>query len=102
MTPVRIQVDYANLAGEFENFYFACKVCILGWAFHYVPFFGVPRVMYVHHYYPALYFAIIALSYTLDFYCKKLPKAVGIVVLVAYGAVAIGMFAYFSDLTFGM
>ncbi|KAJ2401338.1 Protein O-mannosyltransferase 2 [Coemansia sp. RSA 2559] len=34
----------------------------LGWALHYLPFFLLQRVTYLHHYLPALYFALLLLA----------------------------------------
>lgn len=36
-----------------------------GWIFHYIPFFLVGRVLYLHHYFPALFFATLNLCYLL-------------------------------------
>ncbi|KAJ2557570.1 Protein O-mannosyltransferase 2 [Coemansia sp. RSA 1933] len=38
----------------------------LGWALHYLPFFLMRRVTYLHHYLPALYFALLLLAVELD------------------------------------
>ncbi|KAJ1766208.1 Protein O-mannosyltransferase 2, partial [Coemansia sp. RSA 1813] len=38
----------------------------LAWALHYFPFFLMRRVTYLHHYLPALYFALLLLAVELD------------------------------------
>lgn len=37
-----------------------------GWLLHFVPFFVMGRVLYLHHYYPALFFAILSLATLFD------------------------------------
>ncbi|KAJ2304163.1 Protein O-mannosyltransferase 2 [Coemansia sp. RSA 2706] len=38
----------------------------LGWVLHYVPFYFMGRVLYLHHYLPALYFALLLAAHELD------------------------------------
>jgi dolichyl-phosphate-mannose--protein O-mannosyl transferase len=42
------------LPHEWDNFLFASKVGLLGWFLHYIPFYIMGRVMYVHHYFPGM------------------------------------------------
>ncbi|KAI8909750.1 Dolichyl-phosphate-mannose-protein mannosyltransferase-domain-containing protein [Gorgonomyces haynaldii] len=86
---------------EWDDFYFGFKVSVIGWLLHYLPFYIMGRVMYVHHYFPALYFGIISMSFTLDHFCRKLPKPFGPIVLIAIGAVCTLVFLYFADFAFG-
>lgn len=39
----------------------------ISWAFHYLPFVFMGRVTYVHHYVPALYFAILVFGFVVDY-----------------------------------
>ncbi|AFN82596.1 dolichyl-phosphate-mannose-protein O-mannosyl transferase [Encephalitozoon romaleae SJ-2008] len=64
-----------------------------GWLFHYVPFFFVKRVLYFHHYYPALFFALFSLCYVMKFVRFRF-------VAVFMSAVIISFFLY-SRLTYG-
>lgn len=80
---------------------------ILGWGLHYTPFVIMGRVTYVHHYVPALYFALIILAFwfdwlTRDLYKSKKGKVTVIAIYAIYYAVVIGGFAYFSPISFGM
>jgi dolichyl-phosphate-mannose-protein mannosyltransferase len=59
------------------------------------------RVLYVHHYFPALYFAIISLSFTIDHYAKKCPKYIGWAIIAFFGIAATANFLFFADFTFG-
>ncbi|KAJ1895005.1 Protein O-mannosyltransferase 2, partial [Kickxella alabastrina] len=49
-------------AGEFRQFWDTTKLLWGGWALHYLPFFLMGRVTYLHHYLPALYFALLLLA----------------------------------------
>ncbi|RPA82888.1 putative dolichyl-phosphate-mannose--protein mannosyltransferase [Ascobolus immersus RN42] len=75
---------------------------LIGWAFHYIPFIMMGRVTYVHHYYPALYFAILVFGFLFNFFCKKLPTKVGWIVYGITYAVVIGVFILFIPISFGM
>ncbi|KAL6942052.1 Dolichyl-phosphate-mannose--protein mannosyltransferase 2 [Hanseniaspora vineae] len=80
---------------------------LLGWGLHYTPFAIMGRVTYVHHYLPALYFALIILAYWFEwvFYNTKKSKLNNILKIAIYGtyyAVVIGGFWYFSPISFGM
>ncbi|GES85978.1 glycosyltransferase family 39 protein [Rhizophagus clarus] len=44
---------------EWTHFLYIGKICVIGWLLHYVPFFIMGRVTYLHHYLPALYFSIL-------------------------------------------
>ncbi|KAG8406383.1 Dolichyl-phosphate-mannose--protein mannosyltransferase 1 [Metarhizium acridum] len=63
--------DYAN--PTFKRFDYELGTSILGWALHYFPFYLMQRQLFLHHYFPALYFAIIALSQLFDFLTVRFP-----------------------------
>ncbi|CAK3793415.1 glycosyltransferase family 39 [Lecanosticta acicola] len=50
-----------------RRFTYEVGTAVLGWAFHYFPFYLMQRQLFLHHYFPALYFAIIALCQVFDF-----------------------------------
>ncbi|PKI85238.1 dolichyl-phosphate-mannose--protein mannosyltransferase [Malassezia vespertilionis] len=49
-----------------DNFLFVTGVGLLGWFLHYLPFLIMGRVMYIHHYLPTLYFAVIVYCELMD------------------------------------
>ncbi|KAJ2886566.1 Protein O-mannosyltransferase 2, partial [Coemansia aciculifera] len=57
--------------GEELHFWNAGKLLWGGWVLHYVPFFAMGRVTYIHHYLPALYFAILLLAFEIDHFCRR-------------------------------
>ncbi|KAJ1963960.1 Protein O-mannosyltransferase 2 [Dipsacomyces acuminosporus] len=73
-----------------------------GWALHYIPFFLMQRVLYIHHYLPALYFALLQLAFDLDHFFKcwrrgRYIKAAAWCIGMLVGLV----FLYFSPFTYG-
>lgn len=62
--------DYA--VDNFRRFDFEVGVAVLAWALHYFPFFLMERQLFLHHYLPALYFAIIALCQLFDFITARI------------------------------
>ncbi|KAF9762818.1 Dolichyl-phosphate-mannose--protein mannosyltransferase 6 [Nosema granulosis] len=64
-----------------------------GWLFHYIPFFFVGRVLYFHHYYPALFFSMFSIAYV--------TKKISIVYLKIYVLACIVSYLVYSGLTYG-
>ncbi|OCT44197.1 Dolichyl-phosphate-mannose--protein mannosyltransferase 1 [Cladophialophora carrionii] len=98
--------DYSNV--NFKRFDYEVGQTVLGWAFHYFPFYLMARQLFLHHYFPALYFAIMAMCQIFDFVfnrisllgLKKRPEfAWG--VAVAFVAFAIGVFTLYAPLIYG-
>jgi dolichyl-phosphate-mannose-protein mannosyltransferase len=57
--------DYA--IPVFKRFDYEIGTSVLGWALHYFPFYLMQRQLFLHHYFPALYFGIIAFCQIYDF-----------------------------------
>lgn len=81
---------------------------ILGWAFHYFPFYLMARQLFLHHYLPALYFAIMAfcqiydfVSYRFDIFRIKRTPAIGQAAAVGILAIAITVFTIYAPLAYG-
>lgn len=52
-----------------------CTFVAMGWALHYLPFFIMGRQLFLHHYFPALYYSILMLGAVFDASTFKLkPK----------------------------
>lgn len=96
----RMANDWKN-PGEWDNFWFAGKVGLFGWFFHYFPFYIMGRVMYLHHYFPALYFGLIMLALMVDHLSARVGKTMNRLVLITLCVVTLVIFYYFSPFAFG-
>lgn len=102
----RQYVDFAN-PEDLNTFLMGAFYPLLGWGLHYLPFVIMSRVTYVHHYLPALYFALLILAYLFDFSMKKWTKSkcgsiTRLAIYFCYYAAIIYGFYYFSPISFGM
>ncbi|KAJ3099454.1 Protein O-mannosyltransferase 2 [Phlyctochytrium planicorne] len=86
---------------SWSDFYFASKVAFLGWFLHYYPFWIMGRVTYLHHYFPALYFAMIMLTLVLDHLTTRFPKFLQKLFFAALTIVFFAVFFFFADFSFG-
>ncbi|RFU24529.1 hypothetical protein B7463_g11802, partial [Scytalidium lignicola] len=98
--------DYDN--ATFKRFDYEIGTTLLGWAFHFFPFFLMKRQLFLHHYFPALIFAVLGLCQTYDYVTARVPgiglrerPIIGKVGVVALLAVTGIIFALFSPLAYG-
>lgn len=98
--------DYDNVA--YKRFDYEIGTTVLGWAFHYFPFYLMQRQLFLHHYFPALYFAILALSQTYDHVTNRisafgLQSRPGIARggIVLFLAASISVFMIYAPLAYG-
>ncbi|KAJ2551751.1 Protein O-mannosyltransferase 2 [Coemansia sp. RSA 1933] len=96
------RVPGAWAPGEEMHFWNGVKLLWGGWALHYLPFFLMGRVTYLHHYLPALYFALLLLAFEIDHVCRRsLGAGMQRMVVAAWAVAAIAVFCWFAPLTFG-
>lgn len=106
---LRWQRGFQDYADEtFKRFDYDIGMSVLGWAFHYFPFFLMARQLFLHHYFPALYFAIAAFcqiydfaGYRISFIGLKKRPAIGQAVAVGLIAISIFVFTLYAPLTYG-
>lgn len=98
------------LNGILWRYLYACKWLFIGWALHYIPFWAMGRVLYFHHYFPALLYSSMLSGVILSYFIETIPHLVseklkdtfyhwllGVVIsLVVYS------FYIFSPLSYGM
>ena len=103
---VRWQRGYDELkASEIDQIHYAGLYPVVGWFLHYLPFVAMARVTYVHHYYPALYFAILTMGFIMDWMTKPLARKDKRMEWAIYGVLYVlvtGLFVLFRAIVFGM
>jgi dolichyl-phosphate-mannose-protein mannosyltransferase len=100
---VRWQRGYEELSQRDIDFiHYSGIYPVVGWFLHYLPFVAMARVTYVHHYYPALYYAILSAGFFIDWATQKLGSKVRWSVYFVLYATVIGLFVLFKDIVFGM
>jgi len=90
---------------EIDHIHYSALYPVLGWFLHYLPFIVMGRVTYVHHYYPALYFAILSTGFVVNWVTRPLARMNPLIEWGFYTvlyAVVIGLFVLFSPFVFGM
>ena len=73
----------------------------MGWGLHYFPFFLMSRQLFLHHYLPALYFAILLLCAVFDFLTSTLRPRWRLQIAAVLAILAIWNFSIFSPLAYG-
>ena len=88
----------------------AAKTMFVLWALNYLPYYLMFRVLYIHHYYPALYFSSLLSGVLIDWTIKsifsRLPTQImplfELSTLLTILSVCVGFFWVFSPLLYGM
>ena len=88
----------------------AAKTMFVLWALHYLPFFMMFRVLYIHHYYPAMYFSSLLSGVVIDWIVKtifsRLPTQImplfELSTILTIISASVGFFWLFSPLVYGM
>lgn len=82
---------------------------MLGWGLHFMPFFIMGRVLYVHHYLPALYFGMMVFCFEIEHFTTPLRNSKNSVHQLLYKLIYLGLFAlvigtfwHWRWLSFGM
>ncbi|KAF7719202.1 Dolichyl-phosphate-mannose-protein mannosyltransferase [Penicillium ucsense] len=100
---LRWQRGYTELSQQdIDHIHYSGIYPAIGWVLHYIPFIVMARVTYVHHYYPALYYAIIVFGFCVDWVTRRINATVSAAVYGVLYAVTIGLFVYFRAIVFGM
>lgn len=88
---------------EWNNVLLTLLLPLAGWFLHYFPFIMMGRVTYLHHYVPALYFAIFLTGGLMEsLIVRRCHKYVTAAIYVTFYIIIIGGFWYLRDLVWGM
>ncbi|KAL6920373.1 hypothetical protein FSST1_004399 [Fusarium sambucinum] len=87
---------------EIDHIHYAALYPLAGWFLHYLPFVIMARVTYVHHYYPALYFAILNFGFLIDWFTRNRNNTIKSIVYGVLYTVIIGLYIYFIPICWGM
>ncbi|KAJ1730090.1 hypothetical protein LPJ61_003204 [Coemansia biformis] len=92
---------YHRLMGARERYSESVGFFFAGWLLHWIPFFIMGRQLFLHHYLPALWMAILALVGTLDLLTRRLSRKVRHVLLFGVLIVTVRMYFQYSHLAYG-
>nr|CAG8580936.1 5957_t:CDS:2 [Entrophospora candida] len=90
--------DHLNPLKEFYESY--ASFFFLGWFLHYFPFFLMARQLFLHHYFPALYFAVLLVGVGFDFLTIRLKPKNRIIVASVFIIISIYAFSQLSPLAY--
>ncbi|ODQ67413.1 hypothetical protein NADFUDRAFT_81897 [Nadsonia fulvescens var. elongata DSM 6958] len=101
---IRWQRSYTDFTPEEgEHFMIGGALPLIGWGLHYLPFMVMARVTYVHHYLPALYFAIFVLGSVVEHMsCGLKNRTLKLAVFLLLYTIVIYVFRLFSPISYGM
>lgn len=94
---------------SWEKFRFVGEVFLLGYLFHYVPYFFVERTLFLHHYIPAFCYKVLLMAAMIEhlyFVLYNVPHLkflsyVFVAALLVWIAVVLNVFRVFSVLSYG-
>ncbi|QBZ57297.1 hypothetical protein PoMZ_02221 [Pyricularia oryzae] len=87
---------------EVDQIHYSGVYPVIGWFLHYLPFVVMARVTYVHHYYPALYFAILTFGFLVDWFTRDMHKSIQYGIYTALYTIIIGLYILFMPICWGM
>lgn len=78
-----------------------CGFLFIGWSLHYLPFYIMKRQLFLHHYFPALYFAILLSCGVFDLVTSTLKPRFRLQIAAVLLIVVIWNFIYLSPIAYG-
>lgn len=107
LTTVRLSVihkTYFNdivLLAKLVKYDALCGFLFIGWGLHYFPFFLMSRQLFLHHYFPALYYAVLLACGVFDFVTSTLKPRYRLQFAAVLVILAIWNYSYLSPLAYG-
>lgn len=100
---LRAQRAYTDFAKSGVRFYDErCGFLAVAWLLHYVPFHLMSRQLFLHHYLPALYCAILLLAAVFDCLTQGLRPRIRVNAALALIVIAFLVFLRYSPLTYAL
>ncbi|KAJ2871488.1 hypothetical protein GGH93_004786 [Coemansia aciculifera] len=90
-----------RLLGARERYMESVGFLSIGWVLHWIPFFLMGRQLFLHHYLPALWLAILALVGSLDLFTRRLSRKVRQVIMFALLLATVRMYFQYSHIAYG-
>lgn len=101
--------DFEHNAHQLKLFVMGGIYPMFGWGLHFMPFVIMGRVTYVHHYVPALYFAMLVFCFEVEHFTTPLTKCNKPMAKIIYAgvfftlyALVIGCFWRWRHISFGL
>ncbi|OCF73163.1 dolichyl-phosphate-mannose-protein mannosyltransferase [Kwoniella mangroviensis CBS 8886] len=77
-----------------------CAYLVISWALHYLPFFLMQRQLFLHHYLPALYFAVLLFCTVFDYITSAIRPRTRIQVAAVIMVLAVWSWNHWSPLAY--
>ncbi|KAJ1901997.1 hypothetical protein LPJ71_005613, partial [Coemansia sp. S17] len=90
-----------RLLGARERYMESVGFLSIGWVLHWIPFFLMGRQLFLHHYLPALWLAILALVGSIDLFTRRLSRKVRQVIMFALLLATVRMYFQYSHIAYG-
>ncbi|ORX72966.1 PMT-domain-containing protein [Linderina pennispora] len=91
---------HPTLGGQRSKYLSGAGFFTVAWLCHYVPFYLMGRELFIHHYFPALWMAIMVLAFTVDLVSARMPKLIRWSMYIAVLAAVLYAFQVFSFITY--
>ncbi|CAG8551471.1 2149_t:CDS:10 [Paraglomus occultum] len=99
---VRAKRGYKDQLSESEQFYESLAgFFLVGWFLHWAPFFLMSRQLFLHHYFPALYFSVLLFGVLFDIITKFFKSRHRVLVALCIILVTYLAFRTFAPLAYG-
>ncbi|KAF0388611.1 PMT-domain-containing protein [Gigaspora margarita] len=90
-----------HLDGKKDHFESWSGLIFMGWCLHYLPFFIMSRQLFLHHYFPSLYFAILLIGIIFDLFTHKLSSRYKLIIAIIFLVASVYVFTIFSPIIYG-
>jgi dolichyl-phosphate-mannose-protein mannosyltransferase len=97
LTSCLLQTDISAKIAFYDE---VCAFLVMGWGLHYLPFFLMQRQLFLHHYLPALWFAIMLFCTVFDYATSSIRPRMRFQLALVVVIVALWSYNYFAPLAY--